>query len=132
MTDQHCKGLSENTTVWHSDATHRQEQELKPILRDRLNGKIEELLVPFIVDKSEHICIIDPPWHPNVGDSAILLGELSFLKRKFPSAKLSFYDSRSYSSSADLFIEEATILLMHGVGNFDETGPELLDLRMRT
>ncbi len=59
---------------------HRQEQELKTILRDRLNGKIEELLVPFIEDKSEHICIVDAPWYPNVGDSAILLGELSFLE----------------------------------------------------
>ena len=126
MTDQHFKGLSENTTVWHSDATHRQEQELKPILRDRLNGKIEEVLVPFIVDKSEHICMIDPPGYPNVGDSAIFLGELSFLKRKFPSAKLSFYDSRSYSSSADLFIEEATILLIHGGGNFGDTWPDIM------
>ena len=110
---------------------HRQEQELKTILRDQLNGKIEELLVPFIQDKSEHICIVDAPWYPNVGDSAILLGELSFLKRNFPDAKLSFYDSRGYSPSADVFIEEATILLIHGGGNFGDIWPEHQDLRMR-
>ena len=73
---------------------------MEPILRNVLSGKIEELLVPLIVNKSDHICIIDPPGHPNVGDSAILLGELSFLKRKFPGAKLSFYDVQSYSPKA--------------------------------
>ena len=66
--------------------------------------------------------MIDPPWYPNVGDSAIFLGELSFLKRKFPSAKLSFYDLAAPTpSSADLFIEEATILPIHGGGNFGDT-----------
>ena len=100
-------------------------------MRDRLNAKIEELLVPFIVNKSEHICIIDPPGHPNVGDSAILLGELNFLKRKFPRAKLSFYDVHSYSPKADSFIEEATLLLLHGGGNFGDIWPHHQDLRMR-
>jgi exopolysaccharide biosynthesis predicted pyruvyltransferase EpsI len=109
----------------------RQDQEVEPILRNGLNGKIKELLVPLIVNKSEHICIIDPPGHPNVGDSSILLGELSFLKRKFPSAKLSFYDVQSYSASADVFIEEATILLIHGGGNFGDIWPHHHALRMR-
>jgi exopolysaccharide biosynthesis predicted pyruvyltransferase EpsI len=131
MADPHSKGPSEKKNVWHSDRTHRQEQESRSILLNRLNSRIEELFVPLIVNKSQHICIIDPPWYPNVGDSAILLGELSFLKRKFPEAKLSFYDSRNYSSSADVFIEEATILLIHGGGNFGDTWPEHQDLRMR-
>jgi exopolysaccharide biosynthesis predicted pyruvyltransferase EpsI len=89
MTDPYFEELSEKASVWHSDATCRQEQELQSSSRDRLSGKIDELIVPFIVYKSEHICLIDLPWHPNVGDSTILLGELSFFKRKFPSVKLS-------------------------------------------
>jgi len=101
------------------------------ILRDRLNDKIEELLVPFIVNKSEHICIIDPPGHPNVGDSAILLGELSFLKRRFPKAKLSYYDVHSYTPNANFFIEQATILLIHGGGNFGDIWPHHQHLRMQ-
>ena len=126
MADPHSKGPSEKKNVWHSDRTHRQEQESRSILLNRLNSRIEELFVPLIVNKSQHICIIDPPWYPNVGDSAILLGELSFLKRKFPEAKLSFYDSRNYSSSADVFIEEATILLIHGGGGILATpGPSI-------
>jgi exopolysaccharide biosynthesis predicted pyruvyltransferase EpsI len=110
---------------------NKQEQEVEPILRNVLSDKIEELLVPLIVNKSDHICIIDPPGHPNVGDSAILLGELSFLKRKFPGAKLSFYDVQSYSPRADPFIDEATILLIHGGGNFGDLWPHHHDLRIR-
>jgi len=131
MTDQNLKELLGAQPSATATLPHRKEHELKPLLRDRLNAKIEELLTPYIVNKSEKICIIDAPWYPNVGDSAILLGELSFLKRKFPSAKLSFYDSRNYSSSADSFIEEATILLIHGGGNFGDIWPEHHDLRMR-
>ena len=81
MTDQDFNESSDRQSLRIGMLPHRQGQKLKSNLRDRLNGKIEELLVPFIVNKSEHICIIDPPGHPNIGDRAILLlyiGELVF------------------------------------------------------
>jgi pyruvyl transferase EpsO len=93
--------------------------------------EIERTLVPMLRGKSSHICIIDPPGHPNVGDSAILLGELDFISRHFPQARLSFYDVESYSPAADRYIEQATVLLIHGGGNFGDIWPHHHRLRMR-
>jgi pyruvyl transferase EpsO len=79
--------------------------------------------VPLIRGKSDHICIIDPPGHPNVGDCAIFLGELAFLRRTFPKARISFFDVNNYSSGADKLIDEASLLLIHGGGNFGDIWP---------
>jgi len=100
-------------------------------IRLHLNQVIEQALLPLVSKASEHICIIDPPGHPNVGDSAILLGELDFIVRYFPAARLSYYDVDSYSPGADRFVEEATILLIHGGGNFGDIWPHHHSLRMR-
>ena len=100
-------------------------------LHDRLRKEIERALVPMLRGRSGHICIIDPPGHPNVGDSAILLGELDFIAQHFPRARLSFYDVESYSPAADRYIEQATILLIHGGGNFGDIWPRHHQLRMR-
>ncbi len=105
--------------------------EEKVIVGDELNSRIEAALVPLLRGKSDHVCIIDPPGHQNVGDSAILLGELDFIARNFPGARLSFYDVDSYSPDADRFIEEATILLIHGGGNFGDIWPRHHELRTR-
>jgi exopolysaccharide biosynthesis predicted pyruvyltransferase EpsI len=100
-------------------------------LPHHLNNRIEEILKPLLHQKGEHICIIDPPGHPNVGDSAILLGELDFIARNFPSSRVSYYDVNNYSPNADRYIEEATILLIHGGGNFGDIWPHHHELRMR-
>ena len=100
-------------------------------LRTRLSSRIDEILVPLVTAHHEHICIIDPPNHSNVGDSAILLGELDFLARHFPGARLSFTDADGYSPEADRMIEEATLLLLHGGGNFGDIWPRHHRLRMR-
>ena len=93
--------------------------------------RIEEILNPLLIRKSEHICIIDPPAHSNVGDSAILLGELDFIARNFPASRISYYDVDNYSPGADRYIEEATILLIHGGGNFGDIWPHHHELRIR-
>lgn len=90
---------------------------------DGLREKISQAVVPLIADHARHICIIDPPNHQNVGDSAILLGELHFLEAQFPRSKVSFYDVDTYSPAADRYIEEASILLVHGGGNFGDIWP---------
>ena len=96
-----------------------------------LSERIDRTLLPLLAAGSGHICIIDPPGHPNVGDSAILLGELNFIARHFPKASLSHYDVGSYGPAADRFIEEATVLLVHGGGNFGDIWPHHHRLRMR-
>jgi len=88
-------------------------------IRDELTARIETIVRPLI-GTPNHICIIDPPGHANVGDSAIFLGELDFLRRCYPKARLSFYDFRSYSDGADRYIDQADVLLIHGGGNFGD------------
>ena len=91
--------------------------------RHELNAMIEQTLNPLIRSGVAKICIIDPPSHFNVGDSAILLGELDYLATNFPRARLSFYDVDSYSSGADRYIAQADVLLVHGGGNFGDLWP---------
>jgi len=99
--------------------------------REVLSAKVDHLIFP-LVGASEVICIIDPPDHPNVGDQAIFLGELSFLKRNFPNSEVFFYDLRNYSESAEKYIEKASVLLIHGGGNFGDIWPHHHEMRKRT
>jgi len=99
-------------------------------LNVHLSRRIDETLAPLIAGRSERICIIDPPDHPNVGDSAIFLGELAFLRRNFPDAKIDFFDTVNYTPACDRFIEDSSILLMHGGGNFGEIWPRHHAMRM--
>jgi pyruvyl transferase EpsO len=92
-------------------------------LRSDLNAKIEAILNPLLAGRNEHICIIDPPGHPNVGDCAILLGELDFFARHHSASRLSYYDVDSYTPGADKYIEQASILVIHGGGNFGDIWP---------
>ena len=61
-------------------------------LNAKLSKRIDETLAPLIAGRSERICIIDPPGYANVGDSAIFLGELAFLRRNFPDARIDFFE----------------------------------------
>jgi exopolysaccharide biosynthesis predicted pyruvyltransferase EpsI len=101
------------------------------LLHSRLADEIDSIVVPLVNGKSEHICIIDAPGHPNVGDSAIFIGEFNFIAKNFPNARLSYYDFATHSSGADRFIEEATIIMMHGGGNFGDIWPDHHALRMK-
>lgn len=99
-------------------------------LNEQLSRRIDETLVPLIADHAEHVCIIDPPGYANVGDSAIFLGELAFLRRNFPQARIDFFDTANYRPACDQFIQDATIVLMHGGGNFGEIWPSHHVIRM--
>lgn len=96
-----------------------------------LRAQIDKVLVPLIAGHERHICLIDPPNHANVGDSAILLGELAFLKARFPHSRLSFYDIDSFSERCEPLIDDATIILIHGGGNFGDIYPRHQELRLR-
>jgi hypothetical protein len=56
-----------------------------------------ETVAPPIADHAERICIIDPPGYAIVGDSAIFLGEMAFLRRNFPEARSDFFDAANYT-----------------------------------
>jgi pyruvyl transferase EpsO len=98
-------------------------------LRNELGSKINAILAPLLHGNDARICLIDPPGHPNVGDCAILLGELDYLERHHPHSKLSFYDVDSYTPRADKYINEANILLIHGGGNFGDIWPHHHEIR---
>jgi pyruvyl transferase EpsO len=100
-------------------------------LNAQLSKRIDDALAPLIAGRAERICIIDPPGHPNVGDSAIFLGELAFLRRNFPGGRLDFFDTVNYTPACDRFIRDSTIILLHGGGNFGELWPHHHKIRMK-
>ena len=92
-------------------------------LNSQLSQRIDETLIPLIAGRSERICIIDPPGYANVGDSAIFLGELAFLRRNFPDARIDFFDTVNYTPACDRFIRDSSVILLQGGGNFGELWP---------
>jgi len=99
-------------------------------LNAQLSKRIDETLTPLIAGRSERICIIDPPGYANVGDSAIFLGELAFLRRNFPGSQIDFFDTVNYSAACDRFIRDSSIILLQGGGNFGEIWPRHHAIRM--
>ena len=99
-------------------------------LNAQLSQRIDETLVPLIAGRSERICIIDPPGYANVGDSAIFLGELAFLRRNFPEARIDFFDTVNYTPACDRFIRDSSVILLQGGGNFGEIWPRHHAIRM--
>jgi pyruvyl transferase EpsO len=98
-------------------------------IQETLKAQIEGAL-PAMIGDPNRICLIDPPGHANVGDSAILLGELDYLSRMNPDAKLSFYDINSFSDRAIAQINRADVLLIHGGGNFGDIWTHHHNVRM--
>jgi len=92
-------------------------------LHEQLRIEIERVLVPLLEGRTRRICIIDPPNHPNVGDNAIFLGELDFIRRKFRDAEVGFFDGNNYTEGCDRFIASSSVLMFHGGGNFGEIWP---------
>ncbi|HEY1386022.1 MAG TPA: polysaccharide pyruvyl transferase family protein [Dongiaceae bacterium] len=100
-------------------------------LNAHLSQRIDETVAPLIAGRAERICIIDPPGYANVGDSAIFLGELAFLRRNFPETRIDFFDTSNYTPACDRFIREASVIVLQGGGNFGEIWPRHHKIRMR-
>jgi exopolysaccharide biosynthesis predicted pyruvyltransferase EpsI len=85
-------------------------RELADTLRDTLNAEIPS---------GAHVALLDYPNHENVGDSAIWLGEMTYLaERKSPVAyhcDLKSYDARHLRRMPDM-----DLLLLHGGGNLGD------------
>lgn len=100
-------------------------------LKDEFRGLIEKALIPLITGHDQHICLLDVPDYPNVGDHLITLGELALLETAFPRAKCSFFDLSTYSAQCDPLIEQCSILLLQGGGNFGDIWPRHQQFRER-
>lgn len=100
-------------------------------LRAVLAPKVREIVRAAIGEGPRNICLIDPPSHSNVGDSAILLGELDLLAAEFPESRITFFDLRGYSPAAEPIIDQADVILLHGGGNFGDLYPLHHELRLR-
>jgi pyruvyl transferase EpsO len=95
---------------------------------ERLQAEITRVLAPEF-DGVRSVALVDFPDHPNVGDSAIYLGEVEWLRRYrslVPRYVSSVYDF----SAAELqrMVPEGPILI-HGGGNFGDLWPHHQDLR---
>ncbi|MCV0382593.1 MAG: polysaccharide pyruvyl transferase family protein [Erythrobacter sp.] len=88
-------------------------------VRNALQQQISNTLLPMIGPHADRIHLLDPPDHPNVGDCAILLGELDFFDRELPKGHVAFTDWTQQSRSRRA-IEDSSILLIHGGGNFGD------------
>lgn len=84
----------------------------------------------FVIPAGNVCALLDHPDHPNVGDSAIWLGERSFLRKN--------RNRVAYSCCVHTFNESALrramprgIVLVHGGGNFGTLWPRHQELRER-
>jgi len=100
-------------------------------LVDELRNEVDRVIAPLIDGSPEQICIIDPPGYPNVGDSAIFLGQIDFIKRKYPRARISFADGDCYSEGLDRFIEKSSLIIINGGGNFGDLWMHHQNMRNR-
>jgi exopolysaccharide biosynthesis predicted pyruvyltransferase EpsI len=97
-----------------------------------LSKKLDEIILPILPSQyPDSICIIDVPDHPNVGDPAILLGEIAFLRKHFPKAKLRMLSHGYYSSVVDHDILNSDVTFLHGGGNFGDLWPLPHEFRLK-
>ncbi len=102
-------------------------------LTEELQRRIDATIPPLVSGSSpRRIALLDAPDYPNVGDPLILLGELAFLRRAYPDAKITVVSHRTYAESIDSEIEKADCLFLNGGGNFGDAWPlhQIFRLRM--
>ena len=98
-------------------------------LMDAIRQALVNVLDPLIPEGSR-CALIDFPAHPNVGDSAIWLGERAYLRQR-GAAMVYTCDVRNYSRRLlERTVGDGTILL-HGGGNFGDLWPHHHALRLK-
>lgn len=96
----------------------------------RLQREINEVLTPLVPRKK--CALIDFPHHPNVGDSAIWVGEQIFLsKLGVKPAYVCTAKNRDWNAMERAIGPDGTILI-HGGGNFGDVWPKHQQLREET
>jgi pyruvyl transferase EpsO len=101
----------------------------QPSFFHRLRQAILDVLNPLIPAGSR-CALVDYPAHPNVGDSAIWLGEKAYLRDRGVTVAYTC-DTRNYSPAS---LERALrdgLILIHGGGNFGDLWPHHHTLRLK-
>jgi exopolysaccharide biosynthesis predicted pyruvyltransferase EpsI len=95
-----------------------------------LQSEIDRVIGPYL-EGVENFALVDFPNHPNVGDSAIWLGEETYLEEKLGRAP-------SYVCTYDTWGKEhfekavpVGPILIHGGGNFGDLWPSHQEFRLR-
>ncbi|MCH2547814.1 MAG: polysaccharide pyruvyl transferase family protein [Alphaproteobacteria bacterium] len=88
----------------------------------QLQEKIKQALAPLIAD-NEPVALLDYPNHSNVGDSAIWLGEIAYLREMRNIAPSYVCDIPAFDANALRNAMPKGILLIHGGGNFGDIWP---------
>ena len=96
-----------------------------------LTKVLAENLKSSIPPDASRFVIVDVPDHPNVGDSAIFLGEYDFIKAHYPNASINIVDHRSYSSGQYHLLESADCIFFHGGGNFGDLWMRHQNIRLK-
>lgn len=98
-------------------------------LIEGMKRHISRVLQPLLPAPDSRIALIDFPNYGNVGDSAIWVGEYTFLQQHGFGENIYTNESRTYSkdSLADA-VGDGTIFI-HGGGNFGDLWPEHQELR---
>lgn len=94
---------------------------------ERMQRAIDETLNPLI-PRGSVVAIFDFPNHSNVGDSAIWLGEMAYLKKRCGSENIFVYGSNFYQGQFPEFKSD-TIILISGGGNLGDLWPKHQQLR---
>jgi exopolysaccharide biosynthesis predicted pyruvyltransferase EpsI len=96
-------------------------------LISRLQREIDEVLTPLVPGKK--CALLDFPHHPNVGDSAIWVGEQIFLSKLGVKPVYVCAAGNSDWNAMDRAIGPDEIILIHGGGNFGDVWPVHQQLR---
>jgi len=97
----------------------RKASEQSSTLLDVLHSRIFAVLEP-LVDTERDAVIIEPPSHPNVGDSAIYMGEVEYFRRVLPGRHVPIIDHINMSDRILHAITPSSIVFFHGGGNFGD------------
>jgi pyruvyl transferase EpsO len=98
-------------------------------LVDVLNQRIRDVLIEAF-GEHRRVALLDFPNHSNVGDSAIYLGERTYLRRAGVKVVYSC-EFNTYSRSALAQAIGDGLILLHGGGNFGDLWPEYQLFRER-
>jgi pyruvyl transferase EpsO len=95
-----------------------------------LRREIETALFGLVRD-AEHPALLEFPAHPNVGDSAIWLGEIAFLAERLKRHPVRTSDVYSYSRERLAATRGLDLILLHGGGNLGDLWKGSLDAKIR-
>lgn len=94
-----------------------------------LKETIRETIGPLIKGQKS-IALFDFPNHSNVGDSAIWLGTIDYLKENFSTIPIVWMsDKISINENSLPLFDKSTVLIIHGGGNFGDLWKEHQDHR---